>query len=50
MAEKQFVDLTGAQTLYNDLRPRAASADGNLAPAYTSKAYAVGDHVIHQDE
>ena len=32
MAEKQFVDLTGAQTLYNDLRPRAASADGNLAP------------------
>ena len=46
----EFVDLNGASILYNDLRPRAASADGNLAPAYTRKTYAVGDHVMYQDD
>ena len=47
---KQFVDLEGAELLYDDLRPRAASADGNLAPAYTQQAYALGDLVMHEDK
>lgn len=44
-------NLGGSQILYNDLRKRAASADGNLADEYSaSKTYAVGDFVMHLDK
>ena len=44
-------NLGGSQILYNDLRKRAASADGNLADEYSaSKTYAVGDFVVYLDK
>ena len=44
-------NLGGSQILYNDLRKRAASADGNLADEYSaSQTYAVGDFVMHLDK
>ena len=45
-----FVNFTGAGTLYNDLRRRAARAGGNLAPEFsTTSTYAVGDFCIYKD-
>ena len=46
-----YIDINGAQTLYNDLRGRAARAGGNLAAEYsTSATYSVGDYVIYKDK
>lgn len=48
-SEKKLT-MGGAQTLYNDLRKRAASADENLAPYYdATQTYAVGDMVMYKD-
>lgn len=45
-----FVNLTGAGTLYKDLRQRAARAGGNMAPEFsTASKYAVGDFCIYKD-
>ena len=45
-----FVNLTGAGTLYKDLRQRAARAGGNMAPEFsTASTYAVGDFCIYKD-
>lgn len=46
-----YIDINGAQTLYNDLRGRAARADGNLAAEYsTSATYPVGAYVMYKDK
>lgn len=48
---EKIQNLGGSQILYNDLRKRAASADGNLADEYSaSKTYAVGDFVVYLDK